>query len=341
VKPSKASCLVEIELFTSSRVPLFRSQRTTAFAYPAWVQKVTASRALFIKLGAKGAWEEQCISNRIMRVGYRQISHSLCKTGRWDDVKKRYVKKGEQQKEATRFANELKSFYTAGRETIWITFYNRKLWWAFADGPVTLDKDKYKYRRMIDDWCSTDVDSVDLDFTKISSRLTKVIGYRGTICKVSELKYLLAKLNGEVLPEVKEAKSAREEFLRTIVPLIRNLTWRDFELLVDLVFTSGGWRRLSVLGKTEKDIDLDMVQPVSQERIMVQVKSMASSAVAREVIRSATALTQYRRVFLVTHSFDGAFDDNVLDRVEIVDTTRLAPLVLDAGLIDWLLEKSS
>ena len=76
---------------------------------------------------------------------------------------------------------------------------------------------------MTDDWRCTDVNSVDLDPTKISSRLTKVTGYRVTICEVSELDYLLAKLNGEVLPEVKESKSAREKFLRSIVPLIKNL----------------------------------------------------------------------------------------------------------------------
>ena len=140
---------------------------------------------------------------------------------------------------------------------------------------------------------------------------------------------------------MKDASGAREAFIKSIVPLIKNLTWRDFELLVDLVFSSAGWRRLGVLGKTEKDIDLDMVQPVTQERIMIQVKAVASMEVARNVENSAELLTQYSRVFLVTHSFLGALNTENLRRVEIIDAQRLAPLVLDAGLSDWLLEKSS
>jgi hypothetical protein len=84
-----------------------------------------------------------------------------------------------------------------------------------------------------------------------------------------------------------------------------------------------------------------MLQPVTQERIMVQVKSEASMDEARKVENSAALLTQYHRVFLVTHTFHGALNTKDLRRVEIIDAQRLAILALDAGLCDWLLEKSS
>lgn len=311
--------------------------------YPGTVEKVTASQALFIKLGSKGAWEKECIDSGTIRVDYRDVPDELCQSGQWNNVRQVYLGTGAHGEEATatRYSNELRRFYTAGHETIWITFYSGNLWWAFAEGPVTVDSENYMYRRTAKGWCSTDINGRPLDCTKISGRLTRVIGYRGTICEVAELKFLLARLNGEVLPEVQRANVAREELLASIVPLIQNLTWRDFELLVDLVFSSAGWRRLGVLGKTEKDIDLDMVQPVTQERVMIQVKGEASMEVAKGVAKSAESLTQYDRVFLVTHSFRGTCKTEELGRLKILDATTLAPLVLDAGLTDWLLEKSS
>jgi hypothetical protein len=47
---------------------------------------------------------------------------------------------------------------------------------------------------------------------------------------------------------------------------------RDFETLVDLVFSTSGWRRQGVVGKTQKTLDLDLILPSTGERAFVQVK---------------------------------------------------------------------
>ena len=156
------------------------------------MEKITASRALFIKLGRQGKWEKKCIDDGTMRVSYRIVPHEFCQSGKWDDVIKCYRDNGERPKEATRYANELKNFYKADDSTIWITFYGRKLWWGFCKGSVTADAEGCRLRGVVsglcstNGWCSTDVNGQTLDVTKISSRLTKVAGYRGTICEVSE-----------------------------------------------------------------------------------------------------------------------------------------------------------
>jgi len=52
--------------------------------------------------------------------------------------------------------------------------------------------------------------------------------------------------------------------LKTAIrPLLQSLWWKDFELLADLIFTQSGWQRTSVLGKTEKSIDLELLSPVT------------------------------------------------------------------------------
>ena len=63
--------------------------------------------------------------------------------------------------------------------------------------------------------------------------------------------------------------------VQRIVPLMRLLTWQDFELLVDLVFTNSGWRRVGPVGKTQKTVDIELMLPTTGERAFVQVKSSA------------------------------------------------------------------
>jgi hypothetical protein len=60
--------------------------------------------------------------------------------------------------------------------------------------------------------------------------------------------------------------------------MIRQLDWRDFETLVDLIFARGGWQRSSVLGKGQADVDLILTQPTIGETAWVQIKSGTSQA---------------------------------------------------------------
>jgi hypothetical protein len=61
-----------------------------------------------------------------------------------------------------------------------------------------------------------------------------------------------------------------------IAQLIQRLDDKDFENLVDMVFTAGGWRRIGGVGGTEKNIDIELQQPVTGEFVMVKVKSKCS-----------------------------------------------------------------
>ena len=47
---------------------------------------------------------------------------------------------------------------------------------------------------------------------------------------------------------------------------MRLLEPKDFELLVNLVFSDDGWRMLCVVGRTQKMIDLDILLPSTGER---------------------------------------------------------------------------
>jgi hypothetical protein len=125
--------------------------------------------------------------------------------------------------------------------------------------------------------------------------------------------------------------------------LIRGLWWNDFELLVELIFSKSGWQRISVLGKTEKDIDMDMFSPVTQRRAFVQVKSSTSQAEISGCYDSFKEYTEYNEMYFVFHTLKGRLGDAPIgaERLHLWDISRVAELVIRAGLVDWLITKRS
>ena len=111
----------------------------------------------------------------------------------------------------------------------------------------------------------------------------------------------------------------------------------SFELLVDLLFTSSGYRRVGVVGKTQTTLDLSLELPITGERAFVQVKSHTDSKeLADDIDQIDDGL--YRRMFFVFHSGEVTTDD---ERVSVIGPEKLAELVVDAGLVSWLIRKVS
>jgi hypothetical protein len=55
--------------------------------------------------------------------------------------------------------------------------------------------------------------------------------------------YVINRINGHKMPEVERAIAAVEDVKRSVRDLMKMLGPRDFETLVDLIFSTSGWRR--------------------------------------------------------------------------------------------------
>jgi hypothetical protein len=124
---------------------------------------------------------------------------------------------------------------------------------------------------------------------------------------------------------------------------IKELHWKDFETLVDLVFRAAGWVRVSILGQQEKAYDLLLREPITGDRYVVQIKSRAGFTDLRDTIAKFSA-DDFRRIFFVVHSPDDdlvAGADILPGHVEIVWPQRFGQLAMDAGLAGWLEDKVS
>lgn len=257
-------------------------------------QAITPARVRYIKLGEKGGWERECRERAIVRIGFgtgKRDLFELCRKASWSAVTEAFAAKGKDKGTATRFTNELRLFFEDDGSTLWITLMDGCLYWGMLEGVTAATRHEDGdgvWRPVVYGWRNTDRLGDVLSMDKLSGALTKVAAYRGTSCDVDVADYAVRRINGEKPKAVEHVIAAVKAMNEAALDLIRLLTPKDFELLVDLVFTNSGWRRVGVLGKTQATLDLDLILPSTGERAFVQVKSRTTSKQLSTCLSSAS-----------------------------------------------------
>lgn len=304
---------------------------------------INPTRVRYIKLGQAGQWERECIEKGTIRFGFGSGTDErfpLCRAGRWSDLTQSFISSGRSQGTATRFTNETQLFFEDSGTTLWITFVGERLYWGLltqSSPEKHVDYDGV-WRTVAGGWRSTDVNGEPLTKDRLSGALTKLAAYRGTSCDVDVAHYVIRRINGHKTPDVEDALAALRAMTTSVRKLLQLLGPQDFETLVDLVFSTSGWRRLGVVGRTQKTLDLDLVLPSTGERAFVQVKSRTTSAELSGYVGKLKDHGPYDRMFYVFHSGEADTDD---DRTSVIGPEKLAELVVDAGLVNWLIRKVS
>lgn len=227
-----------------------------------------------------------------------------------------------------------------------MTTANGHLWWAFAEGPVLaianagLDGPT-RYRRTRAGWCKTSLTGDPLALRSLSSALTRTASYQMTICAINHEDYLLRRIRGEADPLHAEASALKVAMQQIGLRMIRQLDWRDFETLADLIFARGGWQRNSVLGKDQADVDLILTQPTIGETAWVQIKSKTSQAALNDYLGRFWRDGSCDRFFFVCHSAAGALSLPTEPGLHLWSDGRLAEAAIDAGLYSWLIDRSA
>lgn len=306
--------------------------------------RVETDTAKFIKLGEGGQWEGLCIDDGTLRLAYYEVPHDLALKGDREGIRDVYLELGQLAGKASDHARQVLEFYQEPPETLWITFHKGFLWWCQAKSGVEfLGHDKAAFpngsrlRRTVNGWHNTSVGGKPLLLRELNGRLTKTGRFQGTICSVNARDYLLAKINDDELPVIIEAKTAKANSLATITSLIQHLTWQDFELLVDLVFSQSGWRRIGETGGTQKTVDLELELPSTGEHAFVQVKSATNRQQLQDYVGRLEGRPE-ARMFYVYHTASAHLEVDD-PRITIIGPERLSALVLDAGLFSWLIQK--
>ncbi len=303
------------------------------------------SAVRYVKLGVGGAWAPDAIEQSIVPFGFSQVPHEHCAAGQWDSVSQQLVASGRSPGGATSGVRELRDFYELGDDALWVTFADRHLYWCFAEPEVIPVNDPeprnwHRYRRCIGGWSRMSLSGEPLSTSSLSSALTRVAGFRQTLCTVERQDYLLRRIRGEEEPLLVKARGLRAELEAVSLEMIAGLDWRDFEIFVDLLFANGGWRRQSALASGEVDIDLLLENPVTRETAWVQVKSQCNQAVLEDYLERFRRDGSAQHFFLAVHSPAAELRAPAEPGVHVWAGPELARAALSAGLLDWLIERT-
>lgn len=303
------------------------------------------SAVRYIKLGKGGVWAADAIASGIIPFGFRKITHAPCVAGDWERVAQELKAAGRTTSGITQGLRELRDFYDLGDDCLWVTFADGHLWWAFADAEVLPNADDgadgpRRFRRTVDGWHRHSLTGDPLAVRSLSSALTRVAGYRMTICAVEREDYLLRRIRGEEEPLVTEMRALRSHMETAVTRMIAGLDWRDFEIMVELIFTRGGWQRQSALGTGEVDIDLLLDNPTTNETAWVQVKSSASQATLDDYLERFRRDGSAQRFYFICHSPKGNLSLPPSSQLHLWAGVDLARSALAAGLLDWLIERT-
>ena len=205
---------------------------------------------------------------------------------------------------------EIRDFYEQPAECLWITFGRGRLWWAYSDPHVRLRDDGVRERATLAPWSCLDAQGRELRINDLSTSLTQTAAYRRTICSVTALEtYLLRRLNAEADAQVERVEGLMADLTTAVGTVIADLHWRDFEVLVDLIFARSGWRRVAAVGGSgQADSDLILQQAVTGERAFVQVKSKATPATLRDYQARFEDYPNMDRFFFACHTPRGPLE---------------------------------
>jgi len=304
---------------------------------------VSGTNVRYIKLGEKGEWEHECTENGTLRFGFytgQDRILQLCCSEKWNELHNFWLNEEQvSASTATRFTNETRKYFGDRGDTLWITFVEDRLYWGFLDEPLPkpIPNSNSSYRKLRGGWRHQDIRGNDLTKWNLSGAITKLAAYRGTSCAVDVGEKVIARINSE---DSKQIKAAREQYVKVceaIVPLIKSLHDKDFENLIDLIFASSGWRRVSKVGGTQKTTDLDLLLPSTGERAFVQVKSKTDQGTFKTYANKMKD-TSADRMFFAYHTGKITNEDN---DITPLDGDRIAQMAVNAGLTEWIMDKAS
>jgi hypothetical protein len=307
------------------------------------MESLDFANAFYIKLGRAGTWETDSIDSGKLRLGWRRQSVEDINANRWESIEQqlRDELRDKPPGVATTDLNALRNIAESHSDDVWITFHRAKMWWTRLTGPIEQDSVS-KFRRTAVPWCDRATNGRLLVINELPGKISQLQGFRGTACRVHPADVLRRTLNGTRSPLATAISDERARLSEHLTVAIRELHWKDFETLVDLVFRAAGWVRVSVLGQQAKAYDLELREAITGDRYVVQVKSRAGIAELQATVASFSP-EDFSRIFFVVHSPDpdlAALSD-IPGHVEVVPPEKLGELAMNAGLARWLEDKVS
>ena len=316
----------------------------------------------FIRLGSGGDRFGECKTNSTMYFGFSTDQMlDKCNSIQLNEnyIEGQLVEKGYKKINDT--MRQIKLYFKDEGNTLWITTANRTIYFGFTTGEKAFLKNingnNETYKAMKFGWINEDESGAVLNISGLNGGITKTLAYQSTICNFDEkyAKLLVNRILNIPSKEKEETVNKYDALVDAIEILIKQFSTTDLELLVELIISRSGLKRIGVAGKQEEFIDFEFEHPITGEVYIVQVKSKTSRSELKGYIdkynnyfidnqqckfiyafHTADLLRLQEEVSLWRENLTDADKDSSKEII-LWNSNKLAQFTVDNGLADWVI----
>lgn len=306
------------------------------------------SELRFVRCGREECWRDANLERNEIHFGWSMIPHTALQSKDRDELKrhitaehsaKKYKNESARKTAVSNSFRELRDALEPERFT-WITIADDKLWWCTAKPDIVVNNESetvgHFFARCDRAWSDRSLNGKLLEQKTLPKSVTVVSRYQGTLCEPGNSQSIWRAIKGETDPLVLMFHTARDAYRSALRDMIVRLHPKELENLVDLLFARGGWSRLSRVGGTEKDWDLQTEHPELHERAAIQVKVEAGQRELADYEQRYIDDGRFTRLFFVVARPRSKLNPK---RANVWTSVELAELVERRGLAQWLAER--
>jgi hypothetical protein len=298
----------------------------------------------YIKNGEGGCWWPSAKKDDQLHLGWKHIPSEVLKSRQLDIIEPMVRNQFENQGAATRDLNQLLTAIISPSQHIWTTIENGYLWWCTVNDEITMNPTGetnlkgHFWLSCASSWRNTAINNKLLATSDLPGGLTMTAAFQSTICKPREAAAMRRIIVGELDKEALEAAETRAAYERSLEKLIRRLSAKDFELLIDLLLARTGWVRTTAVGGAKEGVDIEAENITADELAFVQVKSSADQATLLEYIAKYEKRKEnYDRMIMAIHSPIGTVKvPELATGVQLWTCEVIAKLSVKLGLGAWI-----
>lgn len=300
----------------------------------------------YVKNGTGGQWWQAAKANGQVHAGWHNIPDELLLKPDFALIQQTIRAEFGERSGATADFNALRCLLDRPSQHLWITFEDGCMWWCTVQNRIEVNADKgdktkgHFWLACERPWSNRSLGGKRLAITDLPGTVTTVAGFRGTVCSPKASRSILRVIRGDKDSDVVRAADARRNYERAIQELIKKLSAKDFEQLIDLVLARSGWTRIADVGGTREGVDVEVENLAINEVAFVQVKSAATQSVLDDYIgRFAERRDHYARMIFAVHSPSGNLVRPVDPSVQMWTVEEVARLAVRLGLGEWVANK--
>ena len=271
--------------------------------------KTLPNSVRYVKNGKKGQWWIAAKEKGQIHLGWETVPAKLLLKPDFAKIERiiRAWFKGKKGA-ATNDFNALTDLLNTPSTHIWVTFQDSFMWWCTVHDGAIVNPDgagRVKGHFWLEcdrPWSNKSLTGKPLAISALPGTVTKTARFSATVCTPSEWEAILRIIHGKQNATVVRAERARKNYKGAILDMVKLLSPKDFEDLIDLVLSRSGWTRIHKVGGTTEGIDIEVENPATAEKAFVQIKSSATQEIFEESIaRYEKARERYSRMIFAVH----------------------------------------